>query len=111
VVDVPESPLNRPKEGQKAYDSGKKCHTLKTPVLIERNSLEIIDVQESEGSEHVFKVYKVTIGKGISHSIPLDAVGYRGIKQYHANRFIPVKSSKKHQLTEEERSFGEAYGH
>jgi hypothetical protein len=29
-----ESPLNRPKEGQKAYDSGKKCHALKTPVLM-----------------------------------------------------------------------------
>jgi hypothetical protein len=48
----------------------KKCHTLKTPVLIERNSLEIIDVQESEGSEHAFQVYKETIGKSISHSIP-----------------------------------------
>jgi hypothetical protein len=66
------SPLNRPKEGQKAYDLGKKVPyvELKTSVLIERNSLEIIDIQEAEGSEHAFKVYKETIGKGISHSIP-----------------------------------------
>jgi hypothetical protein len=31
VVDVTESPINRPKEGQKAYCSGIKRHTLKTP--------------------------------------------------------------------------------
>jgi hypothetical protein len=34
--------------------------TLKTQVIIERNSLQIIDVQEAKGSEHDFKVYKDT---------------------------------------------------
>jgi hypothetical protein len=34
VVDVTESPINRRKEGQKAYYSGKKRHTLKTQVII-----------------------------------------------------------------------------
>ena len=61
MVDVTESPINRPKEGQKAYYSGKKRYTLKTQVIIERNSLEIIDVQEAKGSEHDFKVYKDTM--------------------------------------------------
>jgi hypothetical protein len=69
----------------------KKRHTLKTPVIVERNSREIIDVQEAKGSEHDFKIYKDTIGKGISTSIPLDAdLGYPGIKDYHANSFIPI---------------------
>jgi hypothetical protein len=58
------------------------------------------------GSEHDFKVYKDTIGKGISNSIPLDADrGYLGIEQYHANSFIPIKSSKNHQLTEEKKVY------
>jgi hypothetical protein len=63
-------------------------------------------VQEAKGSEHDFKIYKETIGKGISNSIPLDAdLGYLGIEEYHANSFIPIKSSKKHQLTAEEKAY------
>jgi hypothetical protein len=75
-------------------------------VIIERSTLQIIDVQEAKGSEHDFKVYKDTIGKGISSSIPLDAdSGYQGIEEYHPNSFIPIKSSKNHQLTEEEKAY------
>jgi hypothetical protein len=68
--------------------------------------LEIIDVQEAKGSEHDFKIYKDTIGKGISSSIPVEAdPGYLGIKEYHSNSFLPVKASKKHQLNEEEKAY------
>jgi hypothetical protein len=106
VVDVTESPINRPKKNQKEYYSGKKRHTLKTRVIIERNSLEIIDVQEAKGGEHDFKVYKETIGKGIGNSIPLDADrGYLGIKEYHSNSFIPIKSSKNHKPTKKEKAY------
>ena len=73
---------------------------------MERNSLQIIDVQEAKGSEHDFKIYKDTIGKSISNSIPLDAdLGYLGIKDYHSNSFIPIKSSKKHKLTKLEKAY------
>jgi hypothetical protein len=65
-----------------------------------------LDVKEAKGSEHDFKIYKETIGKGISNSIPLDAdLGYLGIEAYHANSFIPIKSSKNHQLTREEKAY------
>ena len=63
-------------------------------------------MQEAKGSEHDFKVYKESIGKQVSNSIPLDAdLGYQGIKEYHSNSFIPVKSSKKHPLTEMEKGY------
>jgi hypothetical protein len=63
-------------------------------------------VQEAKGSEHDFKVYKDTIGKSVSNSIPIDAdLGYLGIQEYHSNSFIPIKSSKKHQLSEEEKAY------
>jgi hypothetical protein len=55
VVDVTECPINRPKEGQKAYYSEKKRHTLKTQVIIERNTTEILDAHEAKGGEHDFK--------------------------------------------------------
>jgi hypothetical protein len=106
VADVTESPINRPKKDQKEYYSGKKRHTLKTHVIIERNSLQIIDAQEGKGSEHDFKIYKDTIGKNISNSIPLDAdLGYQGIEGYHSNSFIPKKRSKNYKLTKEEKAY------
>ncbi|GHV00676.1 hypothetical protein FACS189483_10840 [Spirochaetia bacterium] len=73
---------------------------------MERNTREILDVQEAKGSEHDFKVYKDTIGKNISNSIPLDAdLGYLGMDQYHSNSFIPIKSSKNHQLGKREKAY------
>jgi hypothetical protein len=63
-------------------------------------------VQEAKGREHDFKVYKDTIGNSVSNSIPLDAdLGYLGMKEYHSNCFIPIKSSKKHLLTECEKEY------
>lgn len=42
----------------------------------------------------------------MSNAIPLDAdLGYLGIEEYHANSYIPVKSSKKHQLTTREKAY------
>jgi len=63
-------------------------------------------VQAAKGSEHDFKIYKDTIGKSVSNSIPVDAdLGYLGIKGYHSNSFIPIKSSKNHPLTEQEKEY------
>jgi hypothetical protein len=94
------------KEPKRVLFGKKKRHTLKTQVIIERNSLEIIDVQEAKGSEHDFNVYKETIGKRIGNSIPLDAdLGYLGIKENHSNSFIPIKSSKNHKQTKKEKAY------
>jgi hypothetical protein len=68
--------------------------------------MKILDVQEAKGSEHDFKVYKESIGSAVSSSIPIDAdLGYLGIEAYHPNSFIPVKSSKNHQLTKREKAY------
>ena len=42
----------------------------------------------------------------MSNSIPLDAnLGYLGIKEYHLNSFISVKSRKMHKLTAREKTY------
>jgi hypothetical protein len=103
---LPKARSIAPKRTQKSIIREKKRHTLKTQVIIERSSLQIIDIQEAKGSEHDFNVYKETVGKGISNSIPLDAaLGYQGIAEYHTNSFIPIKSSKNHELTKEEKAY------
>jgi hypothetical protein len=58
VVDVRESPINCRKEGQRAHYSGKEALHAEDPVIIERNSLKIIDIPQAKGSERDFKVYK-----------------------------------------------------
>jgi hypothetical protein len=71
-----------------------------------RNSSRIIDVEEAKGSVHDFKVFKDTVGESISNSIPVYAdLGYLGIEEYHSNSYIPIKSSKKHQLTKGEKAY------
>jgi IS5 family transposase len=68
--------------------------------------MKILDVQEAEGSEHDFKVYKDSPGSSVSNSIALDADrGYVGIEHYHANSFIPIKASKNHQLSKVEKAY------
>ena len=42
----------------------------------------------------------------MSNSIVLEAdLGYLGIGAYHTNSYIPIKSSKNHQLSEEEKKY------
>jgi hypothetical protein len=83
----------------------RKRHTLKTQVIIERGSRQVIDVQEAKGSEHDFKVFKDTIGSAVSKSIPIDAdSGYQGLQEVHPNCRIPAKASKKHKLTVREKA-------
>jgi hypothetical protein len=68
--------------------------------------MEILDVQEAKGGEHDFTVDKDSIGSSVSNSTSLDADrGYLGIEACHANSFIPIKSSKNHQLTKKEKAY------
>jgi hypothetical protein len=100
-------PHKPPEGGSKSVlFGGEKRHTLKGQAVIERDTRKIIGVQEAKGSGHDFRVYKDTIGNGVSESIPLDSdLGYLGIEEYHANSFIPVKSSKKHKLNKKEKAY------
>jgi hypothetical protein len=63
-------------------------------------------VQEVKGSVHDFKIYQDTIGNSVSSSIPVDAdLGYLGMAKYHPNSFIPMKSSKNHPLSRQEKAY------
>ncbi|MDR1220151.1 MAG: hypothetical protein LBK73_11180 [Treponema sp.] len=84
----------------------KKRHTPKTQVITGRDTLEILDVQEAKGGGRDFKVYKESIGSSVGSSMPIDTdLGYLGIQAYHPNSFIPIKSSKNHELSEDEKEY------
>jgi hypothetical protein len=91
VVDVTESPINRSPKNKKRGIRAKKGHTIKTQVIINRKTKEIIDVREDKGSVHNFKVFKHTIGTKIDQSIGVDAdLGYLGIEKLHPNSRTPA---------------------
>ena len=104
LVDATESPIERPKKGQKRYYSGKKKrHTLKTQLLVERKSGKIIALAFSNGKKHDFQLFKDS-HVHVSPETTLEAdSGYQGLAQMHANSRLPKKRSKDHPLSKQER--------
>lgn len=101
LVDVTESPVERPKRGQKRWYSGKKKrHTIKTQIVICAKTREIVAIFVACGSAHDFKMWKESIGvKVVSHiKIQADS-GYQGIEKLHSNSETPKKRTKKLPLT------------
>ncbi|MDR0374552.1 MAG: hypothetical protein LBH85_02390 [Treponema sp.] len=58
AADVTECPINRLKEGRKAYYSEEKAPRAKTHVVIERNVRKALDVREGKGGVHSFRAHK-----------------------------------------------------
>ena len=59
VIDVTESPIERPKNKQSRYYSGKnKKHTLKTQIVADRETGEIICTNFDRGKKHDFQIFK-----------------------------------------------------
>ena len=107
VIDVTESPIQRPKNKklQKlCYSGKKKVHTLKTQVVINQETLKIIGLAFDLGHSHDFSIYKTSLGKAINTSAVLLAdSGYQGISECHSNSEIPQKKSEKFPLTDEQK--------
>lgn len=104
IVDVTESRIDRPKEKQKEWYSGKKkMHTIKTQVEIGIKTLLIYSTAFAKGSVHDFKLFKES-SCDYNPKIPLFIdMGYIGIEKNHKNSIIPIKSSKYHKLNDVER--------
>ena len=104
VIDVTETPIERPKKKQKqTYSGKKKQHTLKCQVIIDRDTLDIICLHFGLGRTHDFKLFKAA---GI-HVHPdtgmLGDSGYQGIIRYLSNSYIPKKKPRNGELSEAER--------
>jgi hypothetical protein len=106
LVDVTESPVERPKKGQKRWYSGKKKrHTIKMQIVICAVTHIVIAVFVDCGSTHDFKIWKKSIGVKVIKHIQIKAdSGYQGIKKLHSNSETPKKKTKKKPLTKEEKA-------
>jgi transposase len=106
VIDVMESPIERPNKGQKRFFSGKQGeHTLKTQVIIHQKSSQIICLAHGLGKIHDFKLFKTS---GVRFGELLKVIadkGYQGITKIHQLSETPIKKSKGKKLTTDQKKY------
>lgn len=111
LLDVTETPIERPKYHQRSFYSGKKKqHTLKLQLVIEQATGEIICLFCGAGRCHDFALFKasgVRIHPGI---VSIQDSGYQGIGAYHANSYVPKKKPKDGELSALEKQYNGALG-
>jgi len=100
VMDVTETPIERPKRHQRWFYSGKKKqHTLKCQLVIEQTTGRIICTYFGKGRRHDFKLFQAS---GIHFHPQIESLqdkGYQGIQKLHANSHLPHKKPRGGQLT------------
>ncbi|WP_216087037.1 IS5 family transposase [Stanieria cyanosphaera] len=106
VVDVSEHEIERPKKKQQCYYSGKQgYHTLKSQVLVDIKTKQIICTAYSKGKVHDFQIWK-TSQIGIDKNIEcLADKGYQGLKKIHVKSRTPLKKKKNQKLNKQEKQF------
>ncbi|MCC5633830.1 IS5 family transposase [Nostoc sphaeroides CHAB 2801] len=104
LMDVTESPIEKPQKGQKRYFSGKQGeHTLKTQVVIRQKSSQIICLEHGLGRIHDFSLFKnsrIKFGKLLK---VIADKGYQGIAKIHQLSETPIKKPKGKKLTKEQK--------
>jgi hypothetical protein len=97
--------LNVPKKQKQWYSGKKKRHTIKTQIIANSKTNEIIAIAQAEGSVHDFKLYKESIGSQVADNIKIQAdSGYQGINKFHKNSEVPKKKRKNQPLTDAEKA-------
>jgi len=106
AMDVTESPIEKPKENQKNYYSGKqKEHTLKTQIIVDLKSQKIICLASGKGRVHDFKLFQNS-GVRVGDLIKMIAdKGYQGIAKIHKLSETPIKRKKGKKLRKEEKQY------
>ncbi|WP_269452763.1 IS5 family transposase [Phormidesmis priestleyi] len=95
VLDVTETPIERPKQRQRPFYSGKKKrHTLKCQVLINQHTGAVICLSFGKGSQHDFKLFQASGVQIHPETESLQDKGYQGIQTLHPNSRLPLKKPK-----------------
>lgn len=105
IVDVTETRIERPKHRQRSFYSGKqKCHTLKSQLVIDAQTQQVICTFFGKGRRHDFQLFKAS---GIHfHRLTesLQDKGYQGMQTLHGRCRLPKKKPRGGQLTVEDKA-------
>jgi DDE superfamily endonuclease/Helix-turn-helix of DDE superfamily endonuclease len=105
IVDVTEQPINRPKNRQRKFYSGKKKrHTLKTEILINKKGKIISASRPHQGKRHDMSIRRRS-GKLPQKSEVLGDSGYQGLQYEQIKTKIPIKKQKGKPRTKEDKKY------
>lgn len=105
VMDVTETPIERPKKRQRAFYSGKKKrHTLKCQILIEKGSNKVICLFFGKGRQHDFNIFQASDIHFHPETQSLQDKGYQGLQKFHSNSRLPVKKPRGGRLSSEDKA-------
>ncbi|BCU11460.1 hypothetical protein MAN88_20240 [Microcystis aeruginosa] len=94
-MDVTETPIERPQKKQKDFFGGKRgYHTLKSQLVADQNTEEIICVFCGKGRGHDFSLFKKSRVRFHPLTTSIEDSGYQGIDAYHSNSYTPKKKPK-----------------
>ena len=97
-------PSSVPKKRQRNYYSGKKKrHTLKTQVVVNKATAEIVCIHTANGKSHDFRIFKESKTYVNPKVVVVVDSGYQGLQKTHANTMLPKKKTKKKTLTQEDK--------
>lgn len=106
LMDVMESPIERPKKCQKRFYSGKQGeHTLKTQVVFGQKTNQIICLDYSKGKTHDFKLFKKSHVKFHKLLKVIADKGYQGIAKLHNLSQTPIKKPRGGKLTKSQKRY------
>ena len=106
IVDVTETPIERPKRHQRAFYSGKhKCHTLKCQLVIDAATEQVICTFFGTGRRHDFKLFNASGVHFHPLTESLQDKGYQGMQKLHVRCRLPKKKPRGGHLTPAEKAF------
>lgn len=104
VVDVTESPIERPKKNSELTTSGKKRrHTLKAQVMVNQANGQILCTAFGKGRVHDFQLFKLNRLPMLPQQLCLADKGYQGLVKLHSSSCTPTKKPRKAKLDQPER--------
>jgi hypothetical protein len=106
IVDVTETRIERPKRRQRAFYSGKqKDHTLKSQLVVDAHTQQIICTFFGKGRRHDFKLFKASAIHFHPLTESLQDKGYQGMQKLHVCCRLPKKKPRGGQLSAQDKAY------
>jgi hypothetical protein len=95
IIDVTETRIERPKRRQRAFYSGKQQgHTLKSQLVIDAATQQVLCTFFGKGRRHDFKLFKASGVHFHPQTESLPDRGYQGIQKLHVHCRLPKKKPR-----------------
>lgn len=109
VIDVTETPVERPQKKQRRFYSGKrKRHTLKSEVVLDWHSGRILTTGNAPGRCHDRRLRRQSKSRLPQEVYAVVDSGYQGLQHEHRLTALPFKATKRRPLDKAKRALNQA---